>query len=369
MVEGETHDECQASRIPGKVYNNPNHLYGPKDNGDGIFDTALSSPSTGKNPTRSLTAPPRPLEEEEKHAIDRAIKAAEEGIVLSSPPQPQRKYFENHVVSEIILEEENSSSLNNSIFRKPPAIDRSSLQTGIGMTMDQIALRDSISSSSSASQFHDEDEDNDGDSLIGDYAMPGRVLQPSTPPRPDYPDVMVDSVPSSFTGGSFTGSAYDMIFSRFGLTPGGSQGSKIPIDLSPTRTNKTGSTHFDDEGPVLASKHVDEEHHIETKEEGKQQKSVGSVLATKMFGFIRLDCMILMVVLVIVVCMASAVTAALLQGNEDDDDTDPSTVVDDAGSGLTTSSQPLIVAPFPAPVMAPAMAPEPYETSFPSFSP
>mmetsp|Transcript_11503 Transcript_11503/g.31828 ORF Transcript_11503/g.31828 Transcript_11503/m.31828 type:complete len:345 (-) Transcript_11503:259-1293(-) len=153
----------------------------------------------------------------------------------------------------------------------------------------------------------------DGDDLYGDYSLPGRESLSESHLGDQRPELMVDNVPSSFQGSSSIGGAYEMIFSSFGLAPGDTVGSQHNTrkDRSPGRTSQTG-----------ADSHGDIEHQKKESNSRKNQNASQppSILATKVLGPFRLDCMIASALLLIVVVMGVAIVAALLKDSEDGGD-------------------------------------------------
>lgn len=185
---------------------------------------------------------------------------------------------------------------------------------------------------------YDDDADN---LLIGDYDFLGRDPHPpSTPPRHQdlensFPVgvLVVDSTPSSFdVRGSKTsqGSAYDLIFSRFGLAPGDNsavqKNHRQPInELSPGRTSQTESMtlHGEKKKQSDPGRHEQEKKSRGRKARGNFIDKPPSVLATRVWGPLRLDCLIAVALLVVVATMGAAIAAALAKGNKDDDEATP----------------------------------------------
>ena len=164
--------------------------------------------------------------------------------------------------------------------------------------------------------FLDSSSDNDDDSLIGDYALPGRTNDSSGAPPPQEDPYPARKPLSSSTTTVFSmGSAYDQLFCRFGLNPGSTatrDEEYAKQDLSPGRTSKSGASSVRED--VESGRGEDKD----TRSLPEQSTSpYQSVLSTRICGgFLRLDILLLIVVIVVAAIMIIAITAAVLRNSD-----------------------------------------------------
>ncbi|KAL7581584.1 hypothetical protein ACA910_022142 [Epithemia clementina (nom. ined.)] len=281
-------------------------------------------------------------------------------------PSPPSSNFEGKEGSSSVgdfsaFEEEYNISLSQSSDRQHQLQQKTNRSSEREDEPDNpVPSSESYAGRTTLSDHHNYDDsivDDDVGSLIGDYALPGRLDRSigsgSAGNRRNSTDaeefcnsgtgpvVVVDQVPSNFgerrgKGGGVGvlaayGNTYDEIFSQFGLTTGGQnskhsrnpngveivprtppRNKKYPED-SPGRTSRTGVSEDDFSSMEHGGHSSSDKRKLEKDDGVYEDEMYPTVLSEKVFGVCRLDVLIVLALLVVVLSMGAAVAAALLQ--------------------------------------------------------